>query len=136
MPEGNSKQEDTIMSHVASFIDRFKNPAFVGFSSDPISSTASPAPNLPSGAQQGNGVHTTPKTPPNPGQVSAVQSAPIASQAVPPDSKATPSLPPSVGQASPHVPANDSHEAVSAASTKVEENDNIAGTTAGTSAGQ
>lgn len=46
MPEGDSREEDTIMSHVRTFIERFKNPAFVGFSLDPGSSTASPAPNV------------------------------------------------------------------------------------------
>ncbi|KAK5057826.1 hypothetical protein LTR84_011827 [Exophiala bonariae] len=45
MPEGDTREEDTIMSHVRTFIERFKNPAFVGFSIDPGSSTASPAPN-------------------------------------------------------------------------------------------
>lgn len=45
MPDGDSREEDTIMSHVRTFINRFKNPAFVGFSLDPGSSTASPAPN-------------------------------------------------------------------------------------------
>lgn len=50
MPEGDTREEDTIMSHVRTFINRFKNPAFVGFSNDPGSSNASPAPNPPAAA--------------------------------------------------------------------------------------
>ncbi|RVX74831.1 hypothetical protein B0A52_01108 [Exophiala mesophila] len=46
MPEGETKEERTIVEHVARFIDRFKNPAFVGFSAstDSTRGTSSPAP--------------------------------------------------------------------------------------------
>jgi hypothetical protein len=58
MPEGDTREEDTIMSHVRTFINRFKNPAFVGFSIDPGSSNASPAPNPPATAVAANDKHT------------------------------------------------------------------------------
>lgn len=61
MPEGDTREEDTIMSHVRTFINRFKNPAFVGFSIDPGSSNASPAPNPPATAAAANEKHTAPQ---------------------------------------------------------------------------
>ncbi|KIX07634.1 uncharacterized protein Z518_02287 [Rhinocladiella mackenziei CBS 650.93] len=44
LPEGETKEELTIMEHVRRFIERFKNPNFVGFSLEQPRGTSSPAP--------------------------------------------------------------------------------------------
>ena len=44
LPDGETKEELTIMEHVRRFIDRFKNPNFVGFSIEQTRGTGSPAP--------------------------------------------------------------------------------------------
>ncbi|KEF62448.1 uncharacterized protein A1O9_00420 [Exophiala aquamarina CBS 119918] len=61
MPEGDTREEETIMSHVRTFINRFKNPAFIGFSIDPGSSNASPAPNPPANAAPVSDKNATPQ---------------------------------------------------------------------------
>lgn len=44
LPDGETKEELTIMEHVRRFIDRFKNPNFVGFSIEQPGNTSSPVP--------------------------------------------------------------------------------------------
>lgn len=44
LPGGETREELTIMEHMKRFIERFKNPNFVGFSKEPTKGTASPAP--------------------------------------------------------------------------------------------
>ncbi|KAK4938675.1 hypothetical protein LTR10_020943 [Elasticomyces elasticus] len=51
LPDGENREELTIMAHVRNFIDRFKNPNFVGFSN-----TGSPAPS--NAANTANGPST------------------------------------------------------------------------------
>ena len=51
MPGGETKEEVTIMGHVRTFIEKFRNPNFVGFkAAGSVSRTASPAPGSIGGA--------------------------------------------------------------------------------------
>ncbi|EXJ85828.1 hypothetical protein A1O1_06197 [Capronia coronata CBS 617.96] len=75
LPNGETKEELTIMEHVRRFIDRFKNPNFVGFSIEQTRGTGSPAPTTAtSGAVQ--------SAEPSSAQPSQSATAPVPTQAV------------------------------------------------------
>lgn len=80
MPEGETKEERTIVEHVARFIERFKNPAFVGFSAstDSTRGTSSPAPSVPPMVNPATATATASQTSSQP--KAQVGPAPIATQ--------------------------------------------------------
>lgn len=58
LPDGETKEEVTIINHVRSFIEKFRNVNFVGFK--PSSRVASPVPVIPAGsAEEEDTVATT-----------------------------------------------------------------------------
>ncbi|EXJ84963.1 hypothetical protein A1O3_05638 [Capronia epimyces CBS 606.96] len=64
LPNGETKEELTIMEHVRRFIDRFKNPNFVGFSIEQTRGTASPAPTSVATSVEPSGPSSTAAVPP------------------------------------------------------------------------
>ncbi|KAI1620365.1 hypothetical protein EDD37DRAFT_176656 [Exophiala viscosa] len=72
-PGGENREELTIMAHVRNFIERFKNPNFVGFSN-----TGSPAPSNAANTANGPGASGAPMaaTMPTPGQETSTPQPP------------------------------------------------------------
>jgi hypothetical protein len=91
LPDGETKEELTIMEHVRRFIERFKNPNFVGFKIEQARTTNSPAP--------GNTASNTSE------QSSAPQAAPQPVQAVP--APAAPAATPAIAQTTPAGPVKE-----------------------------
>lgn len=76
---GETKEELTIMEHVRRFIDRFKNPNFVGFSKEQAKVTGSPAP-----APAAGGNAPAPATTLNPPPPAITNNPPLPSTSVNP----------------------------------------------------
>lgn len=97
LPNGETKEELTIMEHVRRFIDRFKNPNFVGFSIEQTRGTASPAPtnaqNVVNPAEPAAAPQSQPQSQPQPQPQPEPQ--PVQPASVPgPVPPATPAKPP------------------------------------------